>query len=184
MSGNNTSKNESVNLACRFDKSTYEMLAAEAKKKGISLNSLMNSISKKYLSWDRNANEIGFVPLSKKTVKEIFDSLDVQTITRIAQSVGHTIPRELIFLNYGKITFENIIKVLENSGIPFGTVRHDIIGSKHNMSFHHNISKNFSIYLSELIKEMAIDLSFKVNIHNIDSSLVCMEIKENNNDVS
>jgi len=53
--------NKSVNLSCRIEKKIYDELLADAKRKGISLNSLMSSMTKHHVTWKRYADEIGFV---------------------------------------------------------------------------------------------------------------------------
>jgi len=45
-------KNQTVNLSCRIEKDVYDVLNKEAKEKGISLNSLVNSMAKKFISWE------------------------------------------------------------------------------------------------------------------------------------
>ena len=57
---------KSVNLSCRIEKPIYDELIADAKKRGISLNSLISSIAKHHITWKRYADEIGFVPITKK----------------------------------------------------------------------------------------------------------------------
>jgi len=99
-------KKGTVTLSCRLDKTLYELLQSDSRKKGISLNSLINSIANRYISWERYAAEVGFVPLAKETVRLIFDSLEEKKMLKIAEHLGRTVPKELILLMFSKIDFE------------------------------------------------------------------------------
>ncbi len=66
---NNNKK--SANLSCRIDNEMYKSLVMDADSKGISINSLINSIVKRHLLWDKFAEEMGLIPLTKRTLKNI-----------------------------------------------------------------------------------------------------------------
>ena len=69
-----------------------------AHEKGISLNSLVNSMAKNYINWEIHSSDFRLVPISKDSLEKIFDKLDDQTIQQIAKSIGGTVTRELVFL--------------------------------------------------------------------------------------
>jgi len=169
-------KNGTVTLSCRIDKSVYDLLSAEAEKRGISLNSLVNSITKKYASWEKNAEQVGFIPLSKKAIASIFDELDLVVLKKIANDVGSTIPRTLIMLNFNSLDFKNIITTIDIWAARFGSIRHDVRNTKHIITIYHNVNENFSRYIAEVHKAMASDLKFKINITSITQDAVAMEI--------
>jgi len=51
-------KNQTVNLSCRIEKDVYDVLNKEANEKGISLNSLVNSMAKKFIKWEIHSSDI------------------------------------------------------------------------------------------------------------------------------
>jgi hypothetical protein len=116
--------NKSINLSCRIEKTIYDELVADAKKKGISLNSMMSSIAKHHITWKRYADEIGFVPITKRMIGKIFKYLDDESIEKIANDLGGTVPRELLFMTYDKMDFENFMQILEINALRFGVVKH------------------------------------------------------------
>lgn len=171
-------KNTTINLSCRLDKTVYNLLSSDAQKRGISLNSLVNSIAKKYISWERNAEDIGFIPLTKRAVKNIFAELDDDKIKTIGTNVGSIVPRDLLMLNFNKITFENILVLLEIWDERFGKVRHDVTDSKHYFTVYHEINENFSKYVASVHQAMADDLSFKLTISNVTFNAVSFVVEE------
>ncbi len=171
-------KNQTVNLSCRIEKDVYDVLNKEAKEKGISLNSLVNSMAKKFINWEIYSAEIKLVALSKKTLENIIDILDDQTMQQIAKNVGGDVIRELVFLSFNEMNFENLIQALVLNATRFGTVKHEIIGSKHIINIHHGVCLNFSKFLFNTHLALANDLSLKLHVTNIDKNMICMEIQE------
>jgi hypothetical protein len=170
--------NNSVNLSCRIEKKIYDELIDDAKKKGISLNSLMSSIAKHHITWMRYADEIGFVPITKRMIGKIFKYLDNESIEKIANDLGGTVPRELLFLTYDKMDFENIMQILEINALRFGAVKHSNNGDAHTLNIHHGISENFSHFLACAHHRMAEDMSFKMTVTNSDKNMVCMSLEK------
>jgi len=171
-------KNDTVHLSCRIEKDTYEILSKSADEKGISLNSLVNSMAKKFVIWDIHSSDIHLVPLSKEVLEKIFGKLDDQTLKQIAKNIGGFVTKELIFLSLDEMNSNNLIQAIVSSASRFGTVKHKIIDSKHIICIHHEVSINFSKFLSYTHIALANELSLKLNISNIDKNCICMEIEE------
>jgi len=171
-------KNQTVNLSCRIEKDVYDVLNKEAKEKGISLNSFVNSMAKKFTSWETHSLDIKLIPLSKEALEKIFNTLDDQTMQKIAKTVGGNVIRELVFLSFNEMNFKNLIQAILLNATRFGTVKHKIIGSKHIINIHHGVCLNFSKFLFNTHLALANDLSLKLHITNIDKNMICMEIQE------
>ncbi len=170
--------NKSVNLSCRIEKTIYDELSHEAEKKGISLNSLVSSIAKHHITWIRYADEIGFVPITKRMIGKIFKYLDHGSIEKIANDLGGTVPRELLFLTHDRMDFEDFMQILEINALRFGAVKHSQNGGAHVFNIHHGISDNFSHFLACAHQKMADDLSFKMTITNSDKNMLCMNLEK------
>jgi len=171
-------KKDSVTLSCRLDRTLYDLLQRDSKEKGISLNSLINSIAKRYISWEKYAAEIGYIPLARETVRLLFDNLEDRRIQMIANRVGRTIPRDMTLLMFNKIDFNSIISFLEITSSRYGMVQHNINGDTHELVVHHGVSKKFSQFLADVGKVMADDLSFKFEVTNADSKIFSARIEE------
>ncbi len=170
--------NKSINLSCRIEKKIYDELVADAKRKGISLNSLLSSITKHHVTWKRYGDEIGFVPITKRMIGKIFKGLDEESIERIAFDLGGTVPRELLFLTYDEMEFENFMQILEINALRFGAVKHTRENGIHVLNIHHGINKNFSHFLASAHQRMADELSLKMTLTNSDNNMICMHIED------
>ncbi len=171
-------KNHTINLSCRIDKDVYEVLSKNANEKGISLNSLVNSMAKKFINWEIHSSDIQLIPLSKEALEKIFNELDDQAIQQVAKKIGGDVIREIVFLSFNEMNFENLVKAILLNSTRFGTVKHEVINSKHIINIHHGICLNFSKFLFNTHLALANDLSLKLHITNIDKNMICMEISE------
>ena len=144
----------------------------------------MNSIAKHHITWKRYADEIGFVPITKRMLGKIFKYLDNESIEKMAKDLGGTVPKELLFLTYEKMNFENMMQILEINALRFGIVKHNEHDGIHSLNIHHGISKEFSHFLGCAHQSLADDLSLKLTITNSDRNMLCFEIEDPNNLVS
>ena len=149
-----------------------------AHDKGISLNSLVNSMAKNYINWEIHSSAFRLVPIAKESLEKIFDQLDDQTIHQIAQHIGGTVTRELVFLTFGEMNFNNLIQAILLNASRFVTVKHENVDSKHIINIYHGICLNFSKFLFNTHTALANELSIKLHVTIIDKNMICMEIRE------
>ena len=135
-------------------------------------------MAKNFINWEIHSSDFRLVPISKESLEKIFDKLDDQTIQQIAKNIGGTVTRELVFLTFGEMNFQNLIHAILLNASRFGTVKHETYDSKHIINIHHGICLNFSKFLFNTHTSLANDLSIKLHITNIDKNMICMEIRE------
>ncbi len=135
-------------------------------------------MAKKFVIWDIHSSDIHLVPLTKEVLGKVFDKLDDQTLQQIAKNIGGFVAKELVFLSLDEMNFNNLIRAIILSASRFGTVKHKIIDLKNILCIHHGICINFSKFLSHTHIALANELSFKLNITNIDKNMISMEIGE------
>lgn len=175
---NNDSKNGTVNFSSRLNKDTFGVLEDEALSKNISVNSLVNNILGKYVSLDRHAQDIELISLTKRAVTHIFNGMDENKIKQLSQEVGGVVHRELVFLKFNEMTFDNLMYVLVINATRYGSVKHTSENSKHHICIHHGTCIEFSNFLSLTHEIMAHHLSIKMSITNSDQNTICMEFFE------
>jgi predicted DNA-binding ribbon-helix-helix protein len=178
MDKSNGSNNKSANFSCRLEKSTFSILEEEAESKNVSLNSLINSVLGHYVALDRHAKDIELISLTKRAIKKIFSDMDEKTIKELAREVGGVVHRELVFLKYDKLTFDNLMQVLVINASRYGSVKHTNENSIHKICIHHGACIEFSKFISLIHEIMAGNLTIKIEITNSDQNTVCMEIRE------
>jgi len=172
---NSDSKNNTINFSSRLNKEIFTVLEEEALSKNISVNSLVNNILGKYVSLDRHAHDIELISLTKRAVTNIFNEMDEDKIKKLSTEVGGVVHRELVFLKFNEMTFDNLMHVLVINATRYGSVKHDFKDSKHHICIHHGTCIEFSNFLSLTHEIMAQHLSIKMLATNTDQNTICME---------
>lgn len=171
-------KNNTINFSSRIYKDVFSILEKEAELKNISINSLVNNILGKYVSIYRHSNDIELISLTKRAVIGIFNGMGDNKIKQLSSEVGGIVHKELVFLKFDELTFDNLIHVLVVNASRYGTVKHNSKNEKHSICIHHGACEEFSKFLAEIHKIMAEHLSVKINIKNSDQNTLCIEIEE------
>jgi len=142
------------------------------------MNSLINNILGRYASLERHAKDIELISLTKRAVREIFSEMDDKSIKRLASEVGGVVHKELVFLKFNELTFDNLMHVLVINATRYGSVKYSFEKSKHNICIHHGVNNEFSKFLALIHEITASQLSIKITITNTDQNTVCFEISE------
>lgn len=96
----------------------------------------------------------------------------------MAKDVGGIVHRELVFLKFDELNFDNLMHVLIINASRFGSVKHSTENSTQKICIHHGVNKEFSKFLAIVHEVMANSLSVKISITNVDQNTICMDIKE------
>ena len=154
-SSNANRERTSNSLTFRLDKDSVDKLRIEAQKQGISLNSLINQILKNFLEWHIFEPKIGFVPILKPVVKELFEKMSKEQIILIAACTGIEEVRNAVYFMKGRIDLDSFLSWFEarmkNSSIQ---VSHTFNENNkiHTYAVKHDISENWSLYLKQIIE--------------------------------
>ena len=178
MKNHNENTHTTVTFSSRLYTDIFAVLEKEALSKNISINSLINSILGRYVSLERHAKDIELISLTKRAVKQIFSKMDDKTIEQLASEVGGVVHKELVFLKFNVLTFDNLMHVLVINATRYGSVKYNSENSKHHICIHHGVCSEFSKFLALVHEIMASKLSIKMVITNTDQNTVCMEITE------
>ncbi len=169
--------NSSITFSCRMKKDLYASLLNESQKRQVSFNSMINNIAKKYDTWDKFGDDIGFIPLSNIALTQIFDILDEKNITSIARYVGETIPKEMATMSHIGDDYEGLFDLVEVIANKFGTV--SILKKNGDFSFtiRHKVNKNFSLYISEFFLAMGKSFKLETNVDLVEKNIVIINLE-------
>jgi len=178
VKNHNENGHNTVTFSSRLYADIFTVLEKEALTKNISINSLVNSILGRYVSLERHAKDIELISLTKRAVTQIFSKMDDETIEQLANEVGGVVHKELVFLKFDELTFDNLMHVLVINATRYGSVKYNSKNSKHHLAIHHGVCNEFSKFLALVHEITASQLSIKLVITNTDQNTVCMEITE------
>ena len=140
----------------RFDKTVLDQLRLEAEHKQISLNALLNQIARSHIDWHANAARAGFVPVRKKLIRRLFDSLTEEQVGTIASSLSQDLSDGNLMIMVRERTQKSILEFMERwlrvSGISY---QRDSNGNYVTYIIQHEMGKKWSYYLARLFEETA-----------------------------
>ncbi len=166
---------ESVTL--RFDRYILERLKKDANDKQISLNTLMNQIVTQHLDWHANASKAGFIAIGKGTVVKMLEKIPEQDVVDIAEFVAKKESKGFIMLLSNEYNVISALEVLETwIKIAGYSYRHEARGSEHSFIIHHDMSRKWSLYLTELFRFISEDFGLSRVDFDIDENAISFRV--------
>jgi hypothetical protein len=107
---------KTVTRSFRINESAFLALEEEAKKRNISLNTLVNQLFMSYANFDRYFQRLGMLKMSKVTFRKILNAAPANEIVEVAREVDRISSSRIIILaRYGtlSLTSKNLSGVYE-----------------------------------------------------------------------
>ncbi len=165
-------------VSFRVNNELKELLQSECDIKQITLNQLLNKIVKKHVKWDRFAEEIGLVFLSKPIFRNLLSKIEDKDLQILASTFCRGTLKDATMFQKGKIDFPSILETidiwLENSHIPFrrfGTSKYVI---------RHDLGKKYSLYLFTAVSTLLSDVGYGTKRDNFSEQTLDFEIHKLN----
>lgn len=153
------SKKTSV-ISFRIDEKMKDMLDKESQIKHTTTNNLLNSIVRKHIKWDRFAEEIGIVFLSKPVLRKLLTTIGEKELTILAATICRGALKDAALFQTGKITPQTLLETidvwLEHSHIPFRRFSSENNNEKYVVQ--HDLGKKYSLYLFTAISTLLSDV--------------------------
>jgi len=172
-------KNTSI-ISVRVSGDVKEKLAVESEMNSTTLNTLTSQILTKHVEWDRFAEQMGFVFLTKQFLRTILDHIDDKTITTIAVSTCRGAMRDAILFLKGEITITSFLQAVDlwfgASHMPF---RHIVKEGADRYIIQHELGNKWSIYIVTVINSMLNEISYHAINQKMNEQSVSFEIVKN-----
>jgi len=168
---------KSAIISVRVDADTKNKLEIESEMKNMSLNTLIGQIITKHTSWDRFAEDIGFVFLTKPFLRAILSHVPEKEMITIAVTVCRGAMKDATIYMYGELTVDTFIKSLDSwlaaSHIPFRHIKDD---DTDKYVIQHELGNVFSNYLVTVINAILNEFKFRIHKQELTDQSVSFEI--------
>jgi hypothetical protein len=173
MLNKDVSEKKTSIISVRVGAEIKNKLHVESEMSNISLNTLISQILYKHVRWDRFAEDMGFVFLTKAFLRSLLEHIDETTITRIAVTTCRGAIKDAVLYMAGELTIGSFLEALdtwlEASHIPFRHIENNGIDK---YVIQHDLGKKWSIYLGAVISSILNELeSATRNLKSNDQSL-------------
>lgn len=149
------------NTKCfRFPSQAISELEYEAKRKSISLNSLMNKLIMTYLKWGRFVERYGGTFLCESSLSALINEIDDTAIEKAGLAAGAKTPRRLLLMLGVSPKKENVLRLVDiicEHSISY-RFDHKIIDNRHQFLVTHALGVKWSKWFASYLKSMFNDL--------------------------
>jgi hypothetical protein len=152
-----TSSPSTVNTAIRIPAEIYEKIEMQSISEGTNISAVINSILRKYVTWDQFVSDIGFIFLQKPFLRTILEEIPESVVIKAAKTTCHAGMRDAISFIHGKIDIDSIIDVvrlwLSASNLPHRIITNN---DENTIEFRiqHNLGKKGSLYFGTLLSTL------------------------------
>jgi len=130
----------------------------EAKTKLISTNSLINQILLQYVSWDKYETRIKMFPVPKDSLQHILENIDDIRRKEAVDIIYNNI-RDWTLISKKKFDIHSCLQVLEDYCRMVDIIVEDSVSSGiRTFVIRHNLGRNVSCLVSELVKKIFWDI--------------------------
>ena len=167
-------RNNSRTVSFRIYSDLEDGLRSQASIRGLSLNSYVTRILRRALELNPVSDQFELVQLEKHALNEFMQHVDDNDLMKIAHEVGSPYLKELGYALYGRGNLENLIRVVEFIEThmhmrPFSYTGDD---NGYRFTIRHGLSRKWSIYSAEAIKNYVEDIGLNVAYEITDNAIM------------
>ncbi len=144
----------------RLEKDAFTKFKKTAKKKNLSVNSLLNVVMKEYVEWHSFAKDMEVVPHSTSVMTTLLKHFSDEQIKKIAIDYAKNDIRDHLLLVKNEETVDAFLDLLmmwcEVCGYAYSIKETDFVK---NITIRHNQTQKYSVLVSETIKAFIEELS-------------------------
>ncbi len=169
-------------LSFRIDSEIVEKLRQEADQKDVTINTLLNQIIKQHIDWHSIAHKAGFIAVRGALITRLLDEIgDEKKIRLIAADLAKSSNKDLLLALKDRYDVQAALAFIESwlkiAGFPY---KHDILSnnsSVHRFMIHHNMGRRWSVYLSELYRNLFQELNANEICADVTNNTLTFTIK-------
>jgi hypothetical protein len=146
-----------VTRSFRINESSFLALEEEAKKRNISVNTLVNQLFLSYANFDRYFERLGFLKMSKVTFRMILEAAPEMEIIELAREAAQNSSRVIILARYGALSLTGVLNYLNNAADYAYYFEYNEVyspGERRVITLIHSYGENGSIFVKAYVKSL------------------------------
>jgi hypothetical protein len=162
-----------VTRSFRINESAFLALEEEAKKRNISLNTLVNQLFMSYANFDRYFQRLGMLKISKVTFRKILKAVPANEIVEMAREVAQNSSRIIIPARYGTLSLTSVLEYLNNlADYAYFVGRSEVVspGGKRVITLIHSYWKRGLIFVEAYTKALFEQINRKPKLNSTENS--------------
>jgi predicted DNA-binding ribbon-helix-helix protein len=179
---NEKTKKKTESITFRLESEILRSLRQEAKRKDVTVNTLVSQIAKQHTNWHSTAAQAGFIYVRKPFVIKLFESQNDEQIKSLAKHVALTSNKDFLLMLRRKYNIHSALDMIETwvsaSGYSYSHNTEDLGYSNrlHSFIVQHHMGMKWSLYISELYKNFFEEFGVRNAQFDMTDSTLAFEI--------
>jgi predicted DNA-binding ribbon-helix-helix protein len=179
---NDKTRRRTESITFRLEGEILSSLRQEAKRKDVSVNTLVSQIAKQHTNWHSRAAQAGFISVRKPLIIKLLESQNDEQIKSLAKYVALSSNKDFLLMLRRKYNIHSALHMIETwvsaSGYSYTHNTEDLAYSNrlHFFIVQHNMGMKWSLYLSELYKNLFEEFDVRNARFDMTDSTLAFEI--------
>jgi hypothetical protein len=175
-------KKKTESITFRLESEILDDLRQEAKRKDVSVNTLVGQIARQHTNWHSTAAQAGFISVRKPLIMKLLENQNEEQIKSIARYVAHSSNKDLILMLRRRYNIHSAIDFIDtwirSSGYSYTHNIHNLDYSNrlHALIVHHDMGMKWSLYLAELYRNLFQEFEVRNAIFDMTDSTLAFEV--------
>jgi hypothetical protein len=165
---------KTVTRSFRINESAFLALEEEAKKRNISINTLVNQLFISYANFDRYFQRLGMLKMTKVTFNKILKVTPDKEIIEIARDVAQNSSRIIILARFGTLSLTSVLDYLNDvADYAHYVERSEVVspGGKRIITLMHSFGVNGSIFVRAYAKALFELINMEPKLSSTENSV-------------
>ncbi len=148
---------KTVTRSFRISEGAFLALEEEAKKRNISLNTLVNQLFLSFANFDRYFQKFGMTKISKVSYRKTLKAVPDEVIVELAKEVAQNSGKVIILARYGMMSLKGVLDWLKDLADYAHWFQYNEVLShegKEVITLTHDLGAKFSIFMVAYAKEL------------------------------
>jgi predicted DNA-binding ribbon-helix-helix protein len=182
VESNEKTRRRTESITFRLESEILGKLRQEAKRKDVSVNTLVSQISKQHTNWHSTSAQAGFISVRKPLIIKLLEGQNDEQIKLLAKYVAFSSNKDFLLMLRRKYNIHSALDMIETwvsaSGYSYSHNTDDLDYSKrlHTFIVQHNMGMKWSLYLAELYKNLFEEFEVRNAQFDMTDSTLAFEI--------
>jgi hypothetical protein len=158
--GSSLNHQKTRSMSFRIPEDVAEALETDAQINNTSTSTLLTQILKHHMEYDGNVGRAGLIAFPKSLLVRLMDGYPEEKVMAMADHISQDVMTDMIAILQNEYSIESFLRIIESwarvSHIPF---TRETKGNLNTFVVQHNMSKNWSLFLSHLYKNVIEELA-------------------------
>ena len=165
---------KTVTRSFRIYESAFSALEEEARKRNVSLNTLVNQLFLSFANFDRYFQKFGMLKISKVAYRRTLKGVPDQEIVEAATEVAQNSARVILFTRYGTLSLAGVLEYLKSlADYAYWFEYNEVVSSerKRVVTLTHSLGKKFSLFMTAYSKSLFEQINMNPKLTSTEDSI-------------